>query len=85
MRGLEELENEGWIEERGVETELGVLRERAALWEAVGRLESHHRAVVELKLRGMDNYQIARELGLAYNTVRSRLSRAVGRLRVLLG
>lgn len=52
---------------------------------AVKTLEDHYRSVLTLKLNGATNYEIAETLDLHYNTVRSRLSRAIAAVRVRLG
>jgi RNA polymerase sigma factor (sigma-70 family) len=40
-------------------------------------LSDSHRAVLQLRLEGMDNAEIAARLGLTVETVRQRLSRAI--------
>lgn len=52
---------------------------------AVSRLSEEHREVVLRKhFGGLTGEQIARQLGIAPGTVRSRLSRAYGQLREML-
>ena len=63
------------------ESALRELCEHTSMMEALAELEPHHRSVIELKLRSWDNYQIGKELGISYSTVRSRLHRAIRRLR----
>lgn len=52
---------------------------------AVESLEDHYHDVLTLKLDGASNYEIAEELDVPQNTVRSRLSRALERVRIALG
>jgi RNA polymerase sigma-70 factor (ECF subfamily) len=59
----------------GVETLLDRLRHSALLDAALAQVPELHREVVRLWLAGWDNLQIAAELGLNYNTTRSRLRR----------
>jgi RNA polymerase sigma-70 factor (ECF subfamily) len=59
----------------GIETLLDHLRRSALLDAALDQVPELHREVVRLWLAGCDNLQIAAELGLSYNTARSRLSR----------
>lgn len=49
--------------------------------EALEGLDDHYREVLLLHLRGATNHEIAAELGIRYNTVRSRLSRALASVR----
>jgi RNA polymerase sigma-70 factor (ECF subfamily) len=49
--------------------------------EAVQGLEEHYKSVLLLKLSGATNFEIAENLDLHYNTVRSRLSRAKAAVR----
>ena len=53
----------------------------ARLVQALATLSEHYRVVVDLHLRGADNFEIAEALGLEYNTVRSRLSRGLATIR----
>ncbi|EDM76681.1 hypothetical protein PPSIR1_38174 [Plesiocystis pacifica SIR-1] len=64
-----------------------VAERRAAreLHEAVRELPPEFRVVVELYLEGKGALEISAELGVNYNTVRSRLSRSRGLLRKRLG
>ena len=48
---------------------------------ALAKMPAPYREVFELWQAGRDNMQIANELGLNYNTVRSRLSRAMALLK----
>lgn len=57
---------------------------RDQLHRAIGQLDEHHRRVMRLHVRGASNREIATRLGLHYNTVRSRLSRARAALRARL-
>lgn len=54
---------------------------RERLVRAIATLNEHYRVVVDLYLRGSDNFEIAATLGLEYNTVRSRLSRGLTSVR----
>lgn len=54
------------------------------LHRAIARLDEHHRSVLRLHVKGVSNHEIAAQLNLQYNTVRSRLSRAKEALRALL-
>lgn len=54
---------------------------REQLVGAIASLHDHYRVVVDLHLRGVDNFEIARALDLEYNTVRSRLSRGLSSVR----
>jgi RNA polymerase sigma-70 factor (ECF subfamily) len=57
----------------------------ASLMGAVGRLSGPHREVILRKhFGGLTGDQIARQLGIAPGTVRSRLSRAYAELRAIL-
>lgn len=47
----------------------------------VASLDDHYRVVVDLYLRGANNFEIAEALDLEYNTVRSRLSRGLSMVR----
>jgi RNA polymerase sigma-70 factor (ECF subfamily) len=51
------------------------------LVDAIASLHDHYRVVVDLYLRGADNFEIAKRLDLEYNTVRSRLSRGLSTVR----
>lgn len=57
---------------------------RERLIRAIGELNEHYRVVVDLYLRGANNFEIAQALDLEYNTVRSRLSRGLSTVRQLL-
>ena len=48
---------------------------------AIASLHDHYRVVVDLHLRGANNFEIAKALDLEYNTVRSRLSRGLSSVR----
>jgi RNA polymerase sigma-70 factor (ECF subfamily) len=48
---------------------------------AVESLEDHYQSVLSLKLRGENNFEISDALDVQYNTVRSRLSRAIAFVR----
>lgn len=52
---------------------------------AMARLPDHERAVIEMRLRGLDSTQIAEITGLDPATVRKRASRAAEKLREVLG
>jgi RNA polymerase sigma-70 factor, ECF subfamily len=52
---------------------------------AVKALDQHYQSVLTLKLHGATNLEIAETLDLQYNTVRSRLSRAIAVVRERLG
>jgi RNA polymerase sigma-70 factor (ECF subfamily) len=54
---------------------------REQLVDAIASLHDHYRVVVDLYLRGADNFEIAKALDLEYNTVRSRLSRGLSSVR----
>jgi RNA polymerase sigma-70 factor (ECF subfamily) len=54
------------------------------LVETVESLDEHYQSVLELKLGGADNFEIAEALDIQYNTVRSRLSRAMATVRARL-
>jgi RNA polymerase sigma-70 factor (ECF subfamily) len=54
---------------------------REQLIDAIASLHDHYRVVVDLYLRGKDNFEIAQALDLEYNTVRSRLSRGLSSVR----
>ena len=59
-----------------------VRRESAArLRRAIEALSIPHAEVLDLHLHGLDNHEIAAQLGINYNTVRSRLSRAIDSVR----
>ncbi|NJK33198.1 MAG: sigma-70 family RNA polymerase sigma factor [Deltaproteobacteria bacterium] len=60
------------------------LRQRSALHRAVDDLPPAFREVARLHLAGVGNFEISERLGLHYNTVRSRLSRALARVRMRL-
>ncbi|NJK30979.1 MAG: sigma-70 family RNA polymerase sigma factor [Deltaproteobacteria bacterium] len=60
------------------------LHHRSALHRAVDDLPPAFREVAKLHLAGVGNFEISERLGLHYNTVRSRLSRALARVRVRL-
>ncbi|NJK31487.1 MAG: sigma-70 family RNA polymerase sigma factor [Deltaproteobacteria bacterium] len=60
------------------------LRERSSLWRAVEKLPPAFREVARLHLQGVGNFEISERLGLHYNTVRSRLSRALAKIRAEL-
>ena len=51
---------------------------------ALGELAEHYKVVLQRHLAGSDNFEIADDLELQYNTVRSRLSRAIAGIRSLL-
>lgn len=57
----------------------------ARLVAAVESLDDHYQSVLSLKLRGANNLEIADSLDIQYNTVRSRLSRAIALVRARLG
>ncbi len=57
-----------------------MLRERSALEGAIARLRKPFQDVARLYLKGADNFEIAEELNLHYNTARSRLSRALSKI-----
>jgi RNA polymerase sigma factor (sigma-70 family) len=59
----------------GIETLLDRQRRSALLDAALDQVPERYREVVRLWLAGHDSLQIAAELGLNYNTARSRLSR----------
>ncbi len=52
---------------------------------AVEALDDHHQSVLTLKMSGATTLEIAEALDLEYNTVRSRLSRAIAAVRERLG
>lgn len=54
---------------------------REQLIDAIESLHDHYRVVVDLHLRGANNFEIAEALDLEYNTVRSRLSRGLSTVR----
>lgn len=54
------------------------------LREAIAQLPEIYGKVLELHLAGLGNQAIADELGVKYNTVRSRLGRAVESVRAML-
>jgi RNA polymerase sigma-70 factor (ECF subfamily) len=54
---------------------------REQLVGAIASLHDHYRVVVDLYLRGANNFEIAKALDLEYNTVRSRLSRGLSSVR----
>jgi RNA polymerase sigma-70 factor, ECF subfamily len=54
------------------------------LGQALASLAEHYREVVQLHLSGLKNPEIAGELGIEYNTVRSRLSRGLAFIRARL-
>lgn len=55
------------------------------LVEAVETLDDHYQSVLMLKLHGATNVEISETLDVQYNTVRSRLSRAIAAVRERLG
>jgi RNA polymerase sigma-70 factor (ECF subfamily) len=57
---------------------------KASLTSAIAQLPEPYRDVVRLAVLGHKNHEIANELRLNYNTVRSRLSRGTALLRELL-
>jgi RNA polymerase sigma-70 factor (ECF subfamily) len=59
--------------------------EERTLRAALGQLTVDQRRVVELRLSGLNDHEIADVLGRPYATVRTIQYRAVGRLRSLLG
>jgi RNA polymerase sigma-70 factor (ECF subfamily) len=59
--------------------------ESGRLKAAIAELREPFRSTVELRMTGLDMQEIGVQLGVSYNTVRSRLSRACGELRVILG
>jgi len=65
----------------GPESILTLLAEHEALTRALEKIAEPYRDALRLSLDGRSNLQIAAELGIRYNTVRSRLSR--GRARVI--
>ena len=69
----------------GPSTMFEMVQEHDQLDAAVERLAPPFRDVARLYLQGADNFEIAEQLGLHYNTARSRLSRALARLRCDLG
>lgn len=52
---------------------------------AVETLDDHYQSVLMLKLHGATNFEISETLDVQYNTVRSRLSRAIAVVRERLG
>lgn len=54
------------------------------LREAIAQLPDIYAKVLELHLAGLGNQAIADELGIKYNTVRSRLSRGIESVRAML-
>ena len=56
----------------------------AQLHAAIEELEEHYQSVMQLHIRGATNREIAAQLNLRYNTVRSRLSRAYAALHARL-
>lgn len=52
---------------------------------AIDAIPDPYRKVLLMHLEEVDNYEIASQLGINYNTVRSRLSRAMSALRRRLG
>lgn len=52
---------------------------------AVETLDDHYQSVLMLKLHGATNLEISETLDVQYNTVRSRLSRAIAAVRERLG
>jgi RNA polymerase sigma factor (sigma-70 family) len=60
---------------------LMLLADHEVLDAAVAQVDEVHREVVRLSLTGRDNVEIAAELDIPYNTVRSRLGR--GRAQVI--
>jgi RNA polymerase sigma-70 factor (ECF subfamily) len=57
----------------------------ARLVAAVETLDDHYQSVLMLKLHGASNLEISETLDVQYNTVRSRLSRAIAAVRARLG
>lgn len=56
--------------------------ERIDLANALARLDPRDRTLLGLHfVAGLDSYEIAREVGMSPTAVRSRMSRAIGRLR----
>ncbi len=60
------------------------LRDHSSLQRTVDKLPPPFRDVARLYLQGADNFEIAEQLGLHYNTARSRLSRALAKIRAEL-
>jgi len=56
----------------------------AELHAAIDELDEHYQSVMTLHMRGASNHEIADELDIRYNTVRSRLSRAYAAVRARL-
>jgi RNA polymerase sigma-70 factor, ECF subfamily len=56
----------------------------AAIMRTVAALADHYRLVVSMHLDGADNFEIAQTLNIEYNTVRSRLSRGLARIKARL-
>ena len=56
----------------------------AELRAAIAELDDHYQSVMNLHMRGASNHEIAAELDIRYNTVRSRLSRAYAAVRARL-
>lgn len=81
LRSVDPLEHEPSPEEVAVRNE-----DQAAVLAALDKLSEKHRAVVSARyLLGLSESETAEVLGIARGTVKSRLSRGIERLRVLMG
>lgn len=69
---------------RGLDTHLSWLRHAQRIDHSLDRIPLAYREVVRLAVHGHTNSEIADTLGLAYNTVRSRLSRGNAYLSKLM-
>jgi RNA polymerase sigma factor (sigma-70 family) len=54
------------------------------VWEALAQLSEEHRRIVELRLAGLTDREIAAALGKSHGAIRMSQMRAVRRLRALL-
>lgn len=78
---LVEVEEELPSDQSGCETALQRLANHATTQRALKKVDYPHQDVVRLWLRGRDPLEIADELGIPYNTARSRIGR--GRLQLI--
>jgi RNA polymerase sigma factor (sigma-70 family) len=67
-----------------LDTTLSHQREVARLHRAIAQLPAHYAAIIELSLAGYGHVAIAEQLGINYNTVRSRYNRGLAQLQRLL-
>ena len=62
------------------------LDEKVDLWNAFSRLEERERKILNLSvIAGFEGKEIAKELGINHNTVRTIRKRALDKMRVMLG